>query len=71
MARSEKQNITLPPDWWQAFKDAAAKSGQTVSVWLREAGAAQLPKRVREKLSEAPGAGRPRKPEGGDREHEK
>lgn len=63
MGKADRHNITVPPDWWEAFEEAAKRSKQTVSEWLREAGAAQLPRRVRESLSEAKSVGRPRKPE--------
>lgn len=59
-AKADRHNITVPPDWWEAFEDAAKKAGKTVSEWLREAGAAQLPLRVRRELSEARNVGRPK-----------
>lgn len=66
MGKADRHNITVPPDWWEAFERAAKAAKQTVSEWLREAGAAQLPKKVRESLSAAKGVGRPRNPEDPD-----
>lgn len=60
---SERRNVTAPDDWWKAFEEAASKAGKTVSEWLRDCGFEQLPAGVRKKLSEAKGAGRPKKPE--------
>lgn len=60
---SERRNVTAPDDWWAAFEAAAKKDGKTVSEWLRDAGFDQLPANVRKKLTEAKGAGRPKKTE--------
>lgn len=61
MPRPDLQNISLPPDWWEAFCAAAAKDKKSVSEWLRDAGAEKLPAKVRAKLSKPRTVGRPKK----------
>jgi len=58
MIRSSRLNITLPQDWRQAFQAAAKKDGVPLSDWLRQCGAANLPKSVQQKLSEPAKPGR-------------
>lgn len=65
-ASNERRNVIIPSDWWEAFRQAAAKAGKPISVWLREAAAEKLPRKIRESLSEAKGVGRPRNPEESD-----
>jgi len=55
-----RRNITAPQDWWTAFLAAAAKEGKSLSEWLRDAGAAKLPKSIRGGLSRPRSEGRPR-----------
>lgn len=64
MAKADRKLITIPPDWWYEFERAAQKAGKkSVSAWLRDAGAEQLPATVRKKLSVPLKGGRPRNPE--------
>jgi len=58
MIRSSRLNITLPPDWRQAFQAAAKKDGLPLSDWLRQCGAANLPESVQKRLSEPQKPGR-------------
>lgn len=57
---SERRNVTAPDDWWKAFEAAAKAAGKTVSEWLRDCGFENLPAKVRSRLTEAKGAGRPK-----------
>lgn len=54
-----RKNITMPAEHWQAID--TARGDQPLSEWLREAAESQLPAKVRGKLPEAPGPGRPAK----------
>ena len=58
MIRSSRLNITLPQDWRQAFQAAAKRDGVPLSDWLRQCGAANLPKSVQQTLSEPAKPGR-------------
>jgi hypothetical protein len=61
MVNSERKNISQPADWWAAFEAQARQDRLTLSEWLGECAVANLPKSVRKRLSERPGAHRPRK----------
>jgi len=50
-AITKRTNLTMPADWYDAFEAAAAKAGQPVSEWLREAGKSCLSRRVQSRLS--------------------
>lgn len=60
MNASKPKLITQPTDWWAAFEKAAKDAKITLAEWLGEAGRAKLPKEVSSKLSERPGAHRPK-----------
>ncbi len=66
MTNSERKCLTQPDDWWRAFEQEAQKRGKTLAGWMGEVCAAQLPKRAQAKLSERPGAHRPKKSEVSD-----
>jgi hypothetical protein len=51
--------INLPDDHRDAWKAAAASEGITLAEWIRNACAAQLPKKLASKLSEPPKRGNP------------
>jgi hypothetical protein len=55
------QLITLPPEWWKAFKRAAEEKGQSLSAWIGEAGKRKLPPEVRDALPAPVRPGRPSK----------
>jgi hypothetical protein len=63
VSKADRKIITVPPDWWAEFERAAQKAGKSVSAWLRDAGAEQLPASVKKKLSVPLKGGRPRNPE--------
>jgi len=66
MRNSTRKCLTNPDDWWKAFENEAEKRKMTLAAWIGKACVAQLPKRVRAKLSERPGAHRPKKSEVSD-----
>lgn len=66
MTNSERKCLTQPDDWWRAFEQEAQKRGMPLAAWMGEVCVAQLPKRVQTKLSERPGAHRPKKSEVSD-----
>ena len=66
MTNSERKCLTQPDDWWRAFEQEALKRGKTLAGWMGEVCVAQLPKRAQAKLSERPGAHRPKKSEVSD-----
>lgn len=53
------KNITMPPDWWEAFTRAALKAGQSLSEWMGDNLRECLPASERRKLSDRTGRGRP------------
>lgn len=58
--KSERRMLTQPPDWWNAFSEAASRDGQTLSEWIGEVCAAQLTERQQTKLSKRRPANRPK-----------
>lgn len=54
---TQRKMLSEPSDWWEAFEQAAAKAGMSLSEWMGEAAKEKLPARVRKKLSERPGLG--------------
>jgi len=44
--------ITVPEDWDEAFRERAESLGESLSEFLRNAGAERLTKRERSRLSE-------------------
>lgn len=66
MTNSERKCLTQPDDWWRAFEQEAQRRDMTLAGWMGKVCAAQLPKRVQAKLSERPGAHRPKKSEVSD-----
>jgi len=58
---SKPKLITQPAEWWAAFDAAAKREKLTLSEWLGNAGLAQLPDKIREKLPPRPAANRPAK----------
>lgn len=63
MSKAERKILTNPPDHWRAYEDAATKAGMTLSAWVRAACNDQLPRKVRDRLSEPLKGGRPRNQE--------
>ena len=61
VANSERRNVSQPADWWAAFEAQAQQDEQTLSEWLGDCGLANLPRDERKRLSERPGAHRPKK----------
>lgn len=57
MIQSERKNITQPADWWAEFERQATAEGQSLSAWVGECCAANLPAAAREKIT-------PRRPVG-------
>ncbi len=58
---TERRLLSMPPDWWAAFAEAATDSGETLSEWLGEAGRKRLPADKRKVLTERKKPGRPAK----------
>ena len=54
------QKITQPADWWEAFRDEAARQGRSLSEWMGAAAKEQLPPRTAKRLSKRPAANRPK-----------
>lgn len=48
--RSERRNLTQPPEYWAAFQAAADKAGQTLSEWVGDRCLDALPQSQRKKL---------------------
>ena len=59
--KTERRNITQPPDHWAAFAAQADSEGMTLSEWSGACCIANLPPDVAAGLSERPGMGRPKK----------
>jgi hypothetical protein len=54
-----RKNLTMPPDWWEAFERAARAAGETLSEWIGNAARKALPAEQRKRLSERTPPGRP------------
>ena len=50
--KSERRNLTQPPDHWAAFERQAANDGYTLSEWVGECCQSYLTPEARESLSE-------------------
>lgn len=53
--------IPVPEDWREIIKADAEKRGESLAEWARAAFVERLPVRARQKLSDPPKMGRPRK----------
>ena len=51
-SNSSPKNLSMPPDWWDAFAEAAATENKSLSEWFGDLGKEALPKRIANKLSE-------------------
>lgn len=49
--QTRRKALTLPFDWWEAFRTQANQENLTVEEWLGEAGKAKLPPEVAATLS--------------------
>lgn len=59
--KSPRKYLTGPADWWQAFEEAAATEGVSLSAWAGECMRANLPEKVSKQLSTRRGVGQPAK----------
>ena len=55
--------VTIPPDWLEAFRCAAAEEGLPLSTWMAETCKKKLPADVRKSLSVRRSRGRVPKPD--------
>ena len=60
--KTERRNLTNPPDHWAAFAVQAESEGVSLSEWIGACCIANLPPDVASRLSDRPGMGRPKKP---------
>lgn len=56
---SERKNLSMPADWWDAFERSARAAGQSLSEWIGNAARKALSAEQRKKLSERATPGRP------------